>query len=182
MHNASFYKVSAAAFPIFLLAFGRVCGRALCHYVRHGCLHGFEKATLCIIPLFPAEPKLGPIWNHFDHYQGFAFPLLLVVPALAMDWLLNRYAYERLGWAALYECCVCGVNVGRSMAFGGFLQESYRNWFLKPLLFLVMTPIGTPTSLLRGFCRVLQEFVIGIAYAIGFGYVSSRIDWRGENG
>ena len=38
-----------------------------------------------ILPLFPAEPRLAPIFNHITHMVPPPFPLLLVVPALAID-------------------------------------------------------------------------------------------------
>ena len=43
-----------------------------------------------ILQLFPAEPLLGPILRDVDHMVPPAFPLLLVVPALAVDLLMRR--------------------------------------------------------------------------------------------
>ena len=37
---------------------------------------------LVVLPLFPAQPMLGPIYVQIDHLMPTDFPLLLVVPAL----------------------------------------------------------------------------------------------------
>jgi hypothetical protein len=47
-----------------------------------------------ILPLFPAEPKLGPVYHQVTQFIPPKFPLLLIVPAAAMD-LLWRWRGER---------------------------------------------------------------------------------------
>ena len=48
-----------------------------------------------ILPLFPAQPRLAPIYNPVTHMVPPAFPLLLVFPALAIDLVLRKT--ERTG-------------------------------------------------------------------------------------
>jgi len=180
MHNSSFYKVAAGAFPLFLLAFGRGIGgrwaitSVTAVYTLLMCL------TFWIIPLFPAEPKLGPIWNHIDHYQGFAFPLLLIVPAFGMDWVLNRYPYLN-DWvmAAVMSLIFVGLLLAVQWPFGGFLHESphARNWFFGSHYFYFGNDPKweyrykfAPWAL-----QSTSDFGMGMAYALGFGYISSRI-------
>ncbi len=131
-HTSLFYQISAAAFPFLLLAFGRAfAGRwtitlvALVYTL-------ILLLTLWIIPLFPAEPKLGPILHHIDHYQGFQFPLLLIVPAFVLDLLRHRFSHLN-DWVL---CLVLGVAFLAvffvvQWYFSGFLLESpyARNWF-----------------------------------------------------
>jgi hypothetical protein len=50
-----------------------------------------------VLQLFPATPKLAPIYNPVDHMVPMGFPLLLVVPALAFDLLVKRMR-ERNDW------------------------------------------------------------------------------------
>jgi hypothetical protein len=45
---------------------------------------------LWILPLFPATPQLAPIYNAVDHFVPPPFPILLVVPALAIDLVLRH--------------------------------------------------------------------------------------------
>ena len=37
---------------------------------------------LVLMPLFPAQPLLGPIYVQVDHFMPTDFPLLLIVPGL----------------------------------------------------------------------------------------------------
>lgn len=131
-HNSSYYQVSAAAFPFLLLAFGRAySGKWTITYVTM-VYSLIMLLTLWIIPLFPAEPKLGPILNHLDHYNGFNFPLLLIVPAVALDYLRHRFAYwNEWKLAALLGTAFLVVFFVVQWFFGAFLLESplARNWF-----------------------------------------------------
>jgi hypothetical protein len=61
------------------------------------------------LPLFPAQPKLAPIYHSVDHMVPPAFPLLLVVPAAAIDlleWLFTRRAKETTRRQATMEVAV----------------------------------------------------------------------------
>ena len=131
-HTSSYYQISAAAFPFLLLAFGRAFpGRWTITWVTV-VYTLILLLTLWIIPLFPAEPKLGPILHHIDHYNGFEFPLLLIIPALALDYTRNRLAHWN-DWklAALLGFVFLLVFFVVQWFFGAFLLESpyARNWF-----------------------------------------------------
>jgi hypothetical protein len=45
----------------------------------------FAIAEILILPLFPAQPKLGPVFNPVTHFVPAKFPILIIVPALALD-------------------------------------------------------------------------------------------------
>lgn len=45
---------------------------------------------ILILPLFPAQPKLGPVYQLVTHFVPPAFPLLLIVPAVLLDLLWAR--------------------------------------------------------------------------------------------
>ena len=40
-----------------------------------------------IFPLFAAEPKLGPVYQRITHMIPLGFPVLILAPAIALDWL-----------------------------------------------------------------------------------------------
>ncbi len=131
-HSTSYYQVSAVAFPFLLLAFGRAfSGRWTITWVTV-VYSLILMLTLWIIPLFPAEPKLGPILNHIDHYNGFEFPLLLIIPAIALDYARHRFAHWN-DWklAVLLGVVFLLVFFVAQWFFGAFLLESpyARNWF-----------------------------------------------------
>jgi hypothetical protein len=50
----------------------------------------FAIAEILILPLFPAQPKLGPVFNPVTHFVPAKFPILLFVPALALDLLWQK--------------------------------------------------------------------------------------------
>jgi hypothetical protein len=47
-------------------------------------------AIILILPLFPAEPKLGPVYQPVTHFVPPLFPLLLIVPAVVLDLVWAR--------------------------------------------------------------------------------------------
>ncbi len=89
-HNGLYYKICGAAFPILLLAAARTstlrwpATTAATAYVAVNAL------MIWILQLFPATPKLAPIYNALDHFVPPPFPILLVVPALAIDLVIRR--------------------------------------------------------------------------------------------
>jgi hypothetical protein len=48
-------------------------------------------AVILILPLFPAQPKLGPVFQPVTHFVPPPFPVLLIVPAFLMDLLWMRF-------------------------------------------------------------------------------------------
>ena len=63
-----------------------------------GVYSAFALAFLWILPLFPAEPKLGPVLHPVTHFIPWEFPLLLIVPAFVID--LISAAHRTLAAAA----------------------------------------------------------------------------------
>lgn len=95
MHGSLFYQVAAILMPSFLLApacVGRVRWPATKVALVYSGLTLFMAWTL---PLFPAIARLAPVYNPPTHMLPPTFPLLLVVPALAFDLLLPRFAHWR---------------------------------------------------------------------------------------
>jgi hypothetical protein len=85
MHTAACYLAVAIAIPPVLIA------PAWGSQWRWGCtaVAGIYTAILLafewILPLFPAQPKLGPVYQHITHLVPLRFPLLLIVPAIVLD-------------------------------------------------------------------------------------------------
>jgi hypothetical protein len=84
MHSAACYLAVAIAIPAVLIAPPWASQRRWgCTWVARICtaaLLAFE----WILPLFPAEPKLGPVYQHITHLVPLRFPLLLIVPAIVL--------------------------------------------------------------------------------------------------
>lgn len=98
MHLAACYMAVAIAIPAVLIA------PAWGMRWKWGCtvVAGIYTAMLLafewILPLFPAQPKLGPVYQHITHLVPLRFPLLLMVPAIVLD-VLWRKKEEWGRWA-----------------------------------------------------------------------------------
>jgi hypothetical protein len=90
-----------------------------------------------ILPLFPAQPKLGPVYNQVTQFVPPEFPMLLFIPALALDILWSRTRDWNL-WkkAAVSAVLFLGVLVAVQWPFSSFLQlPAARNWFFHTHIF-----------------------------------------------
>jgi len=56
---------------------------------------------ILILPLFPAQPKLGPVFYPVTHFVPPKFPILLIAPALALDLFWQRTSRWSLWQIAL---------------------------------------------------------------------------------
>jgi hypothetical protein len=65
----------------------------------------FILGEILIFPLAHAEPKLGPVFNPVTHLIPAKFPILLIVPALALDLLWQRMK----NWKTWQIALVSGV-------------------------------------------------------------------------
>jgi hypothetical protein len=106
MHSALFYRVVAIVTPLFLVAGARAAGRKFAMTAMTGIVFLYTLLCLWIYPLFPAQPKLGPVYYNVTHMiPAQDFPLLIVVGALALDliWMRAR------GWSEWKLAIVGGI-------------------------------------------------------------------------
>ena len=95
MHRAGFYKVAGLVLPLFLVAFARA-SRLTWPATRIAIAYMLlTMVSIWVLQLFPATPKLAPIYNAVTHMVPPPFPLLLVIPAIAIDMLLVRFKDDR---------------------------------------------------------------------------------------
>ena len=89
-HAPAFFFASAAVFPLLLVAIAR---GASSRWGASGAAATYMGVTLLmiwILQLFPAQPMLAPIMRHVDRMVPPSFPILLVAPALVVDYAINR--------------------------------------------------------------------------------------------
>jgi hypothetical protein len=89
-HSALFYIVVAIGTPAIMIAVAIASRQRWACTIMAGVYSAFALGFLWLLPLFPAEPKLGPVFQPVTHFIPWEFPLLIVVPALATDLLLRR--------------------------------------------------------------------------------------------
>jgi hypothetical protein len=56
-----------------------------------GVYSAFVLILMWVLPLFPAQPKLGPVYQDITHMVPLPFPLLLIVPAFFLDLTLPLF-------------------------------------------------------------------------------------------
>jgi len=131
MHRPLFYQVAAGAFPVFLVALAR-SGRLRFPAAASAAVYmGITLAMLWILQLFPAQAKLAPIYTRVTHMVPPEFPLLLIIPALAIDLLLQR-AGRRHDWLLALGLGLgfASLLVAVQWYFGEFLlSPAARNFF-----------------------------------------------------
>ena len=88
-----------------------------------------------ILPLFPAQPMLAPIYNPVTHMVPPAFPLLLIFPAIVIDLVLGKVR-SRGGWLKTLALALglgglfLVILLGVQWYFAEFLlSPSADNWF-----------------------------------------------------
>lgn len=130
-HSSRFYIACCVVFPLVLAAAGRA-GRLRWPTTSAAAVYMLMfMASIWILPLFHAQPMLGPIYNPVDHMVPPSFPVLLVVPALAMDVLLARFGRHR-DWLLTVALAVAflGVLLAVQWFFSAFLMSpAAENWF-----------------------------------------------------
>ena len=130
-HNARFYIVVFLGTPLILAAMTIASDRRWASTIVTSVYSAFALAFLWILPLFPAEPKLGPVYRQVTHFIPWEFPLLLIVPAVVMDLILRRTG----GWRPIVRGIAAGlaffvVFISVQWPFATFmLTPSARNWF-----------------------------------------------------
>jgi hypothetical protein len=93
----TFYQLSAATYPVYLMGMARASKFRWGATMIAGVYMAVMALACWILPLFPGQPRLGPIYNPIDHFVPLAFPLLLVVPAFVVDLLRDWIGHGR-GW------------------------------------------------------------------------------------
>lgn len=90
MHGAAFYRVTAVFMPLILVATSRPSRLRWPATTTAAVYMGIVMVLIWILPLFPATAKLAPIHNPVTRMIPPPFPLLVIVPAVAIDLLMRR--------------------------------------------------------------------------------------------
>lgn len=90
LHNAGAYQSVAIGMPtMFAILWLASRNRWACTWTAL-IYTAFVEGAVLILPLFPAEPKLGPVFQQVTHFVPPKFPLLLIIPAIVIDLLWSR--------------------------------------------------------------------------------------------
>jgi hypothetical protein len=131
MHSAGFYRVLCLGVPCILVALAVASDYRWGATVIASIYMSVRLAQLWILPLFAADPKLGPVYTRVTHMVPMSFPLLLIGPALVIDFFVNRME-KRNKWleAAVLGPAYLVALLAVQWPFGDFMISPLaRNWF-----------------------------------------------------
>ena len=144
----------------------------------------FIIGLILVLPLFPAQPKLGPVYQNVTQFIPPQFPLLLIVPAFALD-LLWQHTKQWNRWivAAVSGLIFVGLLLAAEWPFANFLMSpAARNRFFGMMYFWYQLPPTSFTAQNRFYvAETAGEFWRGILIACAFCMLAIR--WgisRGE--
>lgn len=147
----------------------------------------FLVGLILILPLFPAQPKLGPVYQHVTQFIPPEFPILLIVPAIGLD-LLWRQTRNWNAWktAAVSGFVFVGLLLAAEWPFAQFLMSgAARNRFFGTMYFWY--GLHPESYLARGLFQTESavELWQGIALALVISILTirwgiSRGEWLGK--
>lgn len=179
LHSASSYVAISIGLLFILEAIARVSGHRWARTIVTGVYTLFVLLMLWILPLFPAQPKLGPVYHNITHMVPLPFPLLLVVPAFVLDLLWPRWKNAAKWQQALMGGIVfLAVLIAVEWPFASFLMSPHAaNWFFHHDNFPYFAPPDAPT--VRHFFVAAEDtarqFWTGMAMAFAASIVSLRV-------
>lgn len=124
LHQARPYLSIGLGVPLFYAAMWKASRSRWASTWMTGIYSAVLIAFILILPLFPAQPKLGPVYQTVTHFIPPKFPLLLIVPAVVMDVL-----WARIGqWNKLLAAILSGpafilTLVAAQWPFADFLMS-----------------------------------------------------------
>ena len=129
-HSVVFYAGASAAVPGVMLAAASLSRQRWASTTLAATYTAFVLSFLWILPLFHGSPVLGPVYRKITHFVPPQFPVLIVAPALFMDYAHTRWP-ARNPWlqSAIYGAIFLVILFATQWPFADFLMSSHaRNW------------------------------------------------------
>jgi len=179
MHSALFYRIVGIVAPVFLVAVARASGRRFAMTTMAGIGMLYTLLSLWILPLFPAQPKLGPVFYQVTHMiPAQDFPLLVIAGAFALDLVRSR-ATKWSDWklAVAGGVVFLGAFLAVQWPFANFLiSPASGNWIFGTHYVPYFVPPDTDYA--RGVFSLIErtpaQFWFGMATAFAAAILSTR--------
>lgn len=176
-----FYKLAAAIYPTYLITAARASKLKWAATGAAAVYMAIMCGMIWVLPLFKAQPMLAPIYNPVDRMVPPVFPLLLVVPGLAIDLILRlnrgRHSFGRdFLLAALLGLAFVFAMLAVQVPFSEFLLSPAANnaFFSGDRHWPYFVRVGEWR--LRYWDLARDSLTAGgIAVAVGLGMVKARI-------
>ncbi len=177
-HTALFYEAMCIPVPCVLALIASASGKRFAATIVAGIYMLCTMGMLWILPLFHAEPKLGPVYHQVTHFVPAGFPMLLIVPALALDLFWAKFPAMNAWVKSLISGVIFLVTFATvQWPFANFLfSPAAHNWFFDSDDFDYLTG---PNSYMARHLFVgigsQKEFWTGMAIATLWAVLAVRI-------
>jgi hypothetical protein len=132
MHGSKFYMITAWVIPLFLIGLSRASRLRWPATTITALYSAITLVMSWTLQAFSATPKLAPIYNPITHMVPPSFPLLIIIPAIAVDLLMRRFGPGR-DWklAAVLGVTWVAIMVAVHWFWADFLlSPAARNFFI----------------------------------------------------
>ncbi len=144
MHTAGCYLAVAVFIPAMMIAPGWGSAQKWGCTILAALYTAIGLGSEWLLPLIPAQPKLGPVYHNITHLVPLRFPLLLIVPAFVADLLLQKLK-QRSSWTkAIWLGPAFLISfLAVQWPFASFLiSPGARNWIFGTAYFAYIDPAG----------------------------------------
>jgi len=147
LHSAVSYMVMGIGTLLLLEGLARVAGHRWARTIMTGIYSAFVLTLMWVLPLFPAHPKLGPVYQDITHMVPLPFPILLIAPAFFLDLLLPLFKdAPKWQYAIFGGVGFLAVLIAVEWPFATFLMSSMaRNRFFSTTDFPYFALPTSPT-------------------------------------
>jgi multisubunit Na+/H+ antiporter MnhB subunit len=149
-HTSKFYQVISCIYPFLLVIAARASKLCWAATIAAAIYMGIVMLLVWVLPLFPAQPSLAPIYNPVDHMVPPVFPMLIIVPALAIDLLLGENRREQALKPPRGNSHMPSRANGEGSSLSVFslpyLGEWLKDWLLAFAVGLTFLAIALPTQ------------------------------------
>jgi len=131
LHSAISYMVIGIGTLLLLEGLARVSGHRWARTIMTGVYSAFVLVLMWVLPLFPAQHKLGPVYQDITHMVPLPFPILLIVPAFFLDLTLPLFKDAPKWQQAIFGgVAFLAIMIAVELPFATFLMSSMaRNRF-----------------------------------------------------
>jgi hypothetical protein len=175
LHQATAYIAMGIALPITFAVLSQASRYRWAATATAAIYTLLNIAEILILPLFAAQPKLGPVYHPVTHMVPAKFPILILLPALALDLLWQRTrAWKPWKVALISGLLFIAVLFAVEWPFANFLMSKasqnrffgtiYFDYNSRPLGFDRMRQFFQPAS---GFILYRGLLIAAVCASIG---------------
>lgn len=178
LHSAGAYVAMAVALPVAFAMLAQAARHKWAATISAAVYTAFLLAEQWILPLFPATPKLGPVYYQVTHMVPAKFPILIIIPAIALDLLWQRTKHWKTWQVALASGVLfIAVLTAVEWPFASLLMsKASQNRFFGTMYFDYNSrPQGFDRLRMFFHISTMQELWAGLARGAAYGAIGTWV-------